>query len=64
MKDFVSLSRYYNSASLIRCIGKLSPRNRYYHKQHKKRWERRYEQPYPECEGEVGTIEGVRWIHA
>ncbi|KKL25833.1 hypothetical protein LCGC14_2401330 [marine sediment metagenome] len=50
--------------SAFQMLKRLSVRSNYYHEQHKLRWEKRYEKPYPESEGEIGTIEGVRWINA
>lgn len=39
-------------------------KTKWYGEQHKKRWERRYNKPFPECKGEFGTIDGFRWTNA
>ena len=41
----------------------LSAKVDYYFEQHKKRWERRYKQSYPDCDGEIGIFYGVRWLN-
>lgn len=63
MPNFVSKFIYYG-CSLIRDIGALSVRQKYYHEQHKKRWETRYLVPYPEADGEFGTTIDTRWLNA
>lgn len=52
----------YRSAVMFRCLKELSARTKYYFEQHKKRWEQRYGRPYPQADGEVGTIGNIRWI--
>lgn len=54
--------RDYHPRSLYRALSDVPARLHWYYEQHKKRWERRYEQPYPEVKGEIGTFAGVRWI--
>ena len=41
--------------------GGLSERENYYHESHQKRWERRYQRPYPWSCGKIGTFSGIRW---
>lgn len=58
-KDFVYINRY-RSAIMYRCLKELPARTRYYFERHKKRWEKRYKRTYPEYEGEIGTLFGIR----
>ncbi len=60
---FVSIERY-RGVDMFNQLKKLSARTKYYFEQHKLRWERRYEMPYPDCDGEFGTFDDVRWLHA
>ena len=41
----------------------IPARMKYYYESHKRRWELRYKRPYPESEGEIGIIGGIRWIN-
>lgn len=47
---------------MFRDLKIISARTRYYYEQHKRRWERRYKQKYPNTTGEFGTIGNIRWI--
>ncbi len=46
-----------------RQLKQLAARAKYYWESHKMRWSRRYKQPYPESEGELGVFEDIRWIN-
>jgi hypothetical protein len=50
--------------SMFLRLKQLPAKENYYFEQHKKRWERRYKQPYPDEDGEIGIICGIRWINA
>lgn len=54
----------YKSLQLFHDLKRISARKRYYHEQHKKRWEKRYKQKYPNITGEFGTIGSIRWIES
>lgn len=47
---------------MFRELKEVSVRMQYYFERHKERWERRYNQKYPNTTGEFGTIGGIRFI--
>ena len=48
-----------STAGIIRY---LSPRDRWKHEQHMRRWERRYRKSYVLTKMTIGTIHGVRFV--